>query len=37
VKGFADEVVIIAGAEIIARDERIYGRNQFVVDPKHAI
>ena len=35
VKGFVDEVVIVAGAEIIARHERIYGRNQFVFDPKH--
>src|SRR3954469_21421792 len=35
VKGFVDEVVIVAGAEIIARHERIYGRNQFVLDPKH--
>jgi hypothetical protein len=35
VKGFVDAVVIVAGAEIIARHERIYGRNQFVFDPKH--
>jgi hypothetical protein len=35
VKGFIDAVVIVAGAEIIARHERIYGRNQFVFDPKH--
>jgi hypothetical protein len=35
VKGFVDEVVIVAGAEIVARHERIYGRNQFVFDPKH--
>ena len=35
VKGFVDEVLIIAGAEIIARHERIYGRNQFVFDPRH--
>jgi hypothetical protein len=34
-KGFVDEVVIVAGAEIIAHHERIYGRNQFVFDPKH--
>jgi hypothetical protein len=27
--------VIVAGAEIIARHERVYGRNQFVFDPKH--
>ena len=35
VKGFVDEVVIVAGAEIIARHQRIYGREQFVFDPKH--
>ncbi len=35
VKGFVDEVVIVAGSEIIARHERIYGRDQFVSDPKH--
>jgi hypothetical protein len=35
VKGFVDEVVIVAGSEIIARHERIYGRDQFVFDPKH--
>ncbi len=35
VKGFVDEVVIVAGAEIIARHGRIYGRDQFVFDPKH--
>jgi transposase len=35
VKGFVDEVVIVAGAEIVARHERLYGRNQFVFDPKH--
>jgi hypothetical protein len=35
VKGFVDAVVIVAGAEIIACHGRIYGRNQFVFDPKH--
>jgi hypothetical protein len=35
VKGFVDEVVIVAGSEIIARHGRIYGRDQFVFDPKH--
>jgi transposase len=35
VKGFVDEVVIVAGAEIIARHQRIYDRDQFVFDPKH--
>jgi hypothetical protein len=35
VKCFVDEVVIVAGSEIIARHGRIYGRDQFVFDPKH--
>jgi len=35
VKGFVDEVVIVAGSEIIARHGRIYDRDQFVFDPKH--
>ncbi len=35
VKGFVDEVVIVASSEIIARHGRIYGRDQFVFDPKH--
>jgi transposase len=35
VKGFVDEVAIICGDEIIARHGRIYGRDQFVFDPKH--
>src|SRR3974390_9396 len=36
VKGVVDEeVVIVAGSEIIARHGRIYGRDQFVFDPKH--
>ena len=33
--GFVDEVVIVAGSETIARHGRIYGRDQFVFDPKH--
>jgi DNA replication protein DnaC len=33
VKGFVDEVVIVAGSEIIARHGRIYGRDQFVSIP----
>ena len=33
-KGFVNEVVIVAGSEIIARHGRIYGRDQFVLDPK---
>jgi hypothetical protein len=35
VKGFVDVVVIAAEAEIVAHHERIYGRNQFVFDPRH--
>ena len=35
VKGFVDEVAIVVGAEVIARHGRIYGRDQFVFDPKH--
>jgi hypothetical protein len=35
VKGFVDEVAIICGADEIARHSRIYGRGQFVFDPKH--
>ena len=35
VKGFVDHVAIICGADEIARHSRIYGRGQFVFDPKH--
>jgi hypothetical protein len=35
VKGFVDQVAIICGADEIARHFRIYGRGQFVFDPKH--
>jgi transposase len=35
VKGFANEVVIICGASEIARHPRVYGRGEFVFDPKH--
>jgi hypothetical protein len=35
VKGFVDKVAIICGADEIARHSRIYGRGQFVFDPKH--
>jgi transposase len=35
VKGFVDEVAIICGAREIARHPRVYGRGQFVFDPKH--
>jgi hypothetical protein len=34
VKGFVDEVAIICGASEIARHLRVYGRGQFVFDPK---
>ena len=32
VKGFVDRVEIVAGAELIARHKRIYGRGEFVFD-----
>jgi transposase len=35
VKGFVDHVAIICGVDEIARHSRIYGRGQFVFDPKH--
>src|SRR2546421_8811406 len=35
VKGFVDEVAIICGASEIAPHPRVYGRGQFVFDPKH--
>lgn len=35
VKGFVDEVAIICGGSEIARHPRVYGRGQFVFDPKH--
>jgi hypothetical protein len=35
VKGFVDEVVIFCGAIEIARHPRVYGRCEFVFDPKH--
>ena len=35
VKGFVDEVAIICGAREIALHPRVYGRGQFVFDPKH--
>src|SRR5271155_1096354 len=35
VKGFVDEVAIICGASEIARHPRVYGRGEFVFDPKH--
>jgi transposase len=35
VKGFVDEVVILCGAEEIARHPRCYGQGAFVADPLH--
>jgi transposase len=35
VKGYVEEVVIACGAEIIARHERSYAREDFVFDPLH--
>ena len=35
VKGFVDEVVILCGAEEIARHARRYGEGVFVADPPH--
>ena len=35
VKGFVDAVAIICGAREIAWHPRVYGRGQFVFDPKH--
>src|SRR3990167_8843262 len=35
VKGFVDDVVILSGAEEIARHVRSYGSGDFVADPLH--
>lgn len=35
IKGFVDEVVILCGADEIARHKRSYGRAEFVCDPRH--
>jgi hypothetical protein len=35
VRGFVEEVVIACGTEIIARQPRSYGREDFVFDPLH--
>ena len=35
VRGYVEEVVISCGAEVIARHERSYAREDFVVDPLH--
>jgi len=37
VKGFVDEAAIICGASEIARHPRVYGRGEFVFDPKHSL
>jgi transposase len=35
IKGFVDEVVIICGAEVIARHKRVYAKADFIFDPIH--
>jgi hypothetical protein len=35
IKGFVDEVVILCGADEIARHKRSYGRAEFICDPRH--
>ena len=35
VRGYVDEVVIVCGAEIIARHQRCYERADFIFDPLH--
>jgi transposase len=35
VRGYVGEVVIACGAEVIARHERSYAREDFVFDPRH--
>mgnify|MGYP003471200564 FL=1 len=35
VKGFVDDVVILCGADEIARHKRSYGRAEFICDPRH--
>jgi transposase len=35
VRGYVDEVVIVCGAEIIARHQRSYERADFIFDPLH--
>jgi hypothetical protein len=35
VRGYVEEVVIACGAEVIARHERSYAREDFVFDPLH--
>jgi len=35
VRGYVDKVVIVCGAEVIARHQRCYAREDFVFDPLH--
>jgi transposase len=35
VKGFVEEVVVLAGASVIARHRRAYGKGALVLDPLH--
>jgi hypothetical protein len=35
VRGYVEEVVIACGAEVIARHERSYAREDFIFDPLH--
>jgi transposase len=35
VKGFVDEVVIVCGADVVARHPRLYGHGEFAFDPRH--
>jgi transposase len=35
VRGYVEEVVIACGAEVIARHQRSYAREDFVFDPRH--
>jgi hypothetical protein len=35
VKGFAEEVVILAGASVVARHRRAYAKGALVLDPLH--
>jgi hypothetical protein len=35
VKAFVDEVVIVCGADVVARHPRLYGHGEFAFDPRH--
>ena len=35
VKGFVDQVVILCGGAVVARQKRAYGAGEFVADPLH--